>query len=138
MKIEKKEITNKVTKETEKTSILCSSACKEEIDNIETKKGYNLITNILDTTKKIDVNKTFDSFNKANEELNKIITEGGSGNVDSKRNKEKDTVSSTKGTTPYESEDEALNAAKKLEAKTDTQETTTTIRKEIEKKKDTT
>lgn len=138
MKIEKKEITNKVTKETEKKIILCSSDCKEEIDNIETKKGYNLITNILDTTKKIDVNKTFDSFNKANEELNKIITEGGSGNVDSKRNKEKDTVSSTKGTTPYESEDEALNTAKKLESKTDTQETTTTIRKEIEKKKDTT
>lgn len=134
--IKPKEITSKVTKETEKQSLFCSSDCQDEIDNIEIKKGYNLITNIVDTTKKTNVDKTFDNIDSANEELNKIINAGGNGTINSKRNKEKDTTNSTTGTTPYESEDAALNAAKKLESKTDKGETTTSIRKEIEKKKD--
>ena len=135
--IEKKEIINKLTRETKKESILCNSNCEEEIKNIETKEGYNLITNISNRTKKINVNKTFDSIEEANNELNSIIENGGNGNINSKRNKEKDIITNTKGATKYENEEEALNEAKKLESKTDTKEISTSIRKEIEKKKDT-
>ena len=47
------------------------------------------------------------------------------------------TYAASCGATKYENEEEALNEAKKLESKTDTKESSTSIRKEIEKKKDT-
>lgn len=135
MNIVSKEIKETVEKSTSIVKAVCVNDCSDEINNIEVKDGYQLVTDIKEIKESTTISKTFDTLKEAESYLEDLKNKNeGAGTISKVINSDENKVEETTGDVQYLKEEEALKKAKDLEVKDDTKEVSATVRKEVIKK----